>query len=183
LPRQTTGALVDAAEHGDAGLPVAARPDALSENRSGVARARGGAVHAAEGHLIHDAPEPAVVLDLDQRATPSDDGEDARHVETDHAVADLDPRLFRHSGRGACRAMRGIARRCLGAERPAQCAGCSSRAHTAWRDRKSTRLNSSHEWISYAVFCLKKKTTHRTRDTRNPPSRFSGLTRPQPITS
>src|SRR5438105_11560592 len=24
-------------------------------------------------------------------------------------------------------------------------------------DRKSTRLNSSHEWISYAVFCLKKK--------------------------
>ena len=27
----------------------------------------------------------------------------------------------------------------------------------ALRDRKSTRLNSSHEWISYAVFCLKKK--------------------------
>src|SRR5215207_8175570 len=25
-------------------------------------------------------------------------------------------------------------------------------------DRKSTRLNSSHEWISYAVFCLKTKT-------------------------
>src|SRR5438105_11167689 len=34
-------------------------------------------------------------------------------------------------------------------------------------DRKSTRLNSSHEWISYAVFCLKKKKkTHRkTPDT------------------
>src|SRR5258707_11374151 len=31
------------------------------------------------------------------------------------------------------------------------------------RDRKSTRLNSSHANISYAVFCLKKKnTTHRT---------------------
>src|SRR5437867_6412178 len=27
------------------------------------------------------------------------------------------------------------------------------------RDRKSTRLNSSHRTISYAVFCLKKKTT------------------------
>src|SRR5579872_7576392 len=26
-----------------------------------------------------------------------------------------------------------------------------------WRDRKSTRLNSSHVRISYAVFCLKKK--------------------------
>src|SRR5207247_5597981 len=29
-------------------------------------------------------------------------------------------------------------------------------------DRKSTRLNSSHEWISYAVFCLKKKKHDRT---------------------
>src|SRR2546429_9395500 len=28
-------------------------------------------------------------------------------------------------------------------------------------DRKSTRLNSSHGYISYAVFCLKKKKTHR----------------------
>src|SRR5256886_10038786 len=28
------------------------------------------------------------------------------------------------------------------------------------RDRKSTRLNSSHSQISYAVFCLKKKTNH-----------------------
>src|SRR5436189_5621253 len=26
-----------------------------------------------------------------------------------------------------------------------------------WTDRKSTRLNSSHRCISYAVFCLKKK--------------------------
>src|SRR3712207_6879772 len=29
-------------------------------------------------------------------------------------------------------------------------------------DRKSTRLNSSHANISYAVFCLKKKYTYRT---------------------
>src|SRR2546427_2504422 len=28
-----------------------------------------------------------------------------------------------------------------------------------WQDRKSTRLNSSHSQISYAVFCLKKKKT------------------------
>src|SRR5256886_11914730 len=28
------------------------------------------------------------------------------------------------------------------------------------RDRKSTRLNSSHSQISYAVFCLKKKTKY-----------------------
>src|SRR5438309_8541469 len=31
------------------------------------------------------------------------------------------------------------------------------RHHGALRDRKSTRLNSSHSSISYAVFCLKKK--------------------------
>src|SRR2546429_5404262 len=30
-------------------------------------------------------------------------------------------------------------------------------------DRKSTRLNSSHGYISYAVFCLKKKRPHRAR--------------------
>src|SRR5207244_6773917 len=30
---------------------------------------------------------------------------------------------------------------------------------TWWLDRKSTRLNSSHQIISYAVFCLKKKKT------------------------
>src|SRR2546422_4141764 len=29
------------------------------------------------------------------------------------------------------------------------------------RDRKSTRLNSSHGYISYAVFCLKKKKKHQ----------------------
>src|SRR5687768_17771901 len=34
--------------------------------------------------------------------------------------------------------------------------GCAGRA-AARGDRKSTRLNSSHGYISYAVFCLKKK--------------------------
>src|SRR3712207_7719146 len=33
-------------------------------------------------------------------------------------------------------------------------------AGDASEDRKSTRLNSSHANISYAVFCLKKKNTH-----------------------
>src|SRR5258708_21367779 len=32
------------------------------------------------------------------------------------------------------------------------------------RDRKSTRLNSSHQIISYAVFCLKKKKKMTTND-------------------
>src|SRR2546427_6272957 len=36
------------------------------------------------------------------------------------------------------------------------------RWHAAGEDRKSTRLNSSHSQISYAVFCLKKK--KKTKD-------------------
>src|SRR2546429_6240154 len=37
-------------------------------------------------------------------------------------------------------------------------------------DRKSTRLNSSHGYISYAVFCLKKKNkNHYTSHTSTPP--------------
>src|SRR2546430_13598195 len=35
------------------------------------------------------------------------------------------------------------------------------------RDRKSTRLNSSHSQISYAVFCLKKKKLRHCRGTRS----------------
>src|SRR5256886_9840981 len=36
--------------------------------------------------------------------------------------------------------------------------GVVTSARAVWLDRKSTRLNSSHSQISYAVFCLKKKT-------------------------
>src|SRR5438034_7816455 len=35
-----------------------------------------------------------------------------------------------------------------------------------WRDRKSTRLNSSHTVISYAVFCLKKKKKNKQQKIR-----------------
>src|SRR5206468_12128657 len=35
----------------------------------------------------------------------------------------------------------------------------------AAQDRKSTRLNSSHDQISYAVFCLKKKKNKKIKDT------------------
>src|SRR5690242_18780935 len=38
--------------------------------------------------------------------------------------------------------------------------GGGGSAHKCWEDRKSTRLNSSHMSISYAVFCLKKKKTN-----------------------
>src|SRR2546429_3434669 len=58
--------------------------------------------------------------------------------------------------RGQRRAHRGRAAGVAdaGASRPA--AGGAARRHRD-RDRKSTRLNSGHGYISYAVFCLKKK--------------------------
>src|SRR2546430_7647504 len=39
-------------------------------------------------------------------------------------------------------------------------------------DRKSTRLNSSHSQISYAVFCLKKKKEYRRHNDSHPPPRW-----------
>src|SRR5688500_19499197 len=56
-------------------------------------------------------------------------------------------------------------RRPLGRARPRASLVCAVREHAAdkavGRDRKSTRLNSSHLVISYAVFCLQKETMSR----------------------
>src|SRR5690606_39897221 len=42
------------------------------------------------------------------------------------------------------------------------------RVSPPWKDRKSTRLNSSHVKISYAVFCLKKKNIQPYRSPQPP---------------
>src|SRR6266496_5623890 len=51
----------------------------------------------------------------------------------------------------------------------------SGRGHRSARDRKSTRLNSSHVEISYAVFCLKKK-NHNQENTQNPSTNYHNRT-------
>src|SRR5690606_42165630 len=56
-----------------------------------------------------------------------------------------DPHVRHHLGDGS-----------VGGPREPVRGSCRSRPRTG--DRKSTRLNSSHVKISYAVFCLKKKT-------------------------
>src|SRR5438552_7579342 len=48
-----------------------------------------------------------------------------------------------------------------------------SRPKNPTTDRKSTRLNSSHQIISYAVFCLKKKKLYREK---SQPRHFNGTT-------
>src|SRR5437588_3056088 len=45
--------------------------------------------------------------------------------------------------------------------------GMSDQDDVARQDRKSTRLNSSHTVISYAVFCLKKKKKKKKKQRRN----------------
>src|SRR5688572_31854663 len=45
--------------------------------------------------------------------------------------------------------------------------------NSSFQDRKSTRLNSSHSQISYAVFCLKKKKKHTCCSTTDYSSKFS----------
>src|SRR5690349_23049505 len=73
--------------------------------------------------------------------------------------------LFRSCGVGRLPAtvdrLACVARRGAGTASPAVATHDSARRE----DRKSTRLNSSHVEISYAVFCLKKKTK---RDTAAP---------------
>src|SRR5207302_6165152 len=60
----------------------------------------------------------------------------------------------------------GRPRRCA---RPCPVLSRSDRSRQSPRDRKSTRLNSSHVKISYAVFCLKKKkTAHEEALTQTP---------------
>src|SRR5690606_41713234 len=55
----------------------------------------------------------------------------------------------------------------FGAFRSLEVGGDAVVAHRGVVDRKSTRLNSSHVKISYAVFCLKKKKTEKAQGTRN----------------
>src|SRR5215216_7465962 len=50
---------------------------------------------------------------------------------------------------------------------PSRRATCGCSGTPGRRDRKSTRLNSSHQIISYAVFCLKKKKQTLTLSTNN----------------
>src|SRR5207302_6886559 len=96
-------------------------------------------IDVVEGHVIDD---DGCDGDHDYLSTPSASGGRARRRRTGPArTAARSSRPPRAGGRRSARARRAA---------PA----CAPRA----RDRKSTRLNSSHVKISYAVFCFKKKT-------------------------
>src|SRR5258708_16780929 len=84
--------------------------------------------------------------------------------------------LFRSAKRGLLAAVRNfrLCPKLLGLERAE--GACFLAQLGKCEDRKSTRLNSSHQIISYAVFCLKKKTTNHTLSLTcgyHPPSQLS----------
>src|SRR6266480_5758534 len=56
---------------------------------------------------------------------------------------------------------------------PAERAGATAGLQHDRRDRKSTRLNTSHMSISYAVFCLNKKNKHVTHLAHYQNSKFA----------
>src|SRR5437879_6888358 len=90
------------------------------------------------GHGMPKAPEPREV----NREDVSEEGED-NEVVSDNADCVVGVAL---SERTDC-----SGRALLHIDEP------FAARHSVPRDRKSTRLNSSHRCISYAVFCLKKK--------------------------
>src|SRR2546429_1734679 len=67
--------------------------------------------------------------------------------------------------------------RCRGARSCKKQLNIITKPSTAQEDRKSTRLNSSHGYISYAVFCLKKK---KLRQSHRPGCDLTVVVRPSP---
>src|SRR2546430_12081665 len=57
--------------------------------------------------------------------------------------------------------------------------GCGEQDAQDLTDRKSTRLNSSHSQISYAVFCLKKKKKKKKQQRQHKKTEKCALTRNQ----
>src|SRR3712207_8283924 len=72
-----------------------------------------------------------------------------------------DPNVSRKLGLTAATAALALTLAACGGE------GAGSNNDTENADRKSTRLNSSHANISYAVFCLKKKKKNNEKDETN----------------
>src|SRR5207247_4230089 len=87
----------------------------------------------------------------------SSDLAESNHPRSGQAMADPIRVGFVGCGRFATQQIYPNLRAC-GFQLVACCATTEEKARRwAHEDRKSTRLNSSHEWTSYAVFCLKKK--------------------------
>src|SRR5207247_4751541 len=82
--------------------------------------------------------------------------EGAATRETEEVITDMS-RLLEDSPNGLLMLIQRIRQAALRTRDLIQALHLNQSSQEESVDRKSTRLNSSHEWISYAVFCLKKK--------------------------
>src|SRR2546426_4741759 len=79
-----------------------------------------------------------------------------------HDALPISYRLRRRDAPAPLRRLHGVPAEQAGPDHVHLRAGGAPARRRRDRDRKSTRLNSSHLVISYAVFCLKKKKKHLT---------------------
>src|SRR5207247_6854726 len=105
------------------------------------------------GFFFFSAPVIAVLYTLSLH--------DALPISAGDGLGDLDGVLVRLGPAQGEEELLDVTREELGELVPESCSAQARRA-----DRKSTRLNSSHEWISYAVFCLKKKKKKQSKTTQ-----------------
>src|SRR3989449_3188666 len=131
----------------------AARP-----NRTGLVALEPGIRRVVFAQLVlvrHPAEAARIELDLEPGHTRRPDGELLHRLR-----APLVPDVQGVAAGGDVLDREAPVRRRLGevARRHHLNEGDHARVDVAEQDRKSTRLNSSHGYISYAVFCLKKKT-------------------------
>src|SRR2546427_2058734 len=80
------------------------------------------------------------------------------------SLHDALPILARAQGIGDAQFVAGVRPQCIVCGELLSHLPCQRRVQAAVADRKSTRLNSSHSQISYAVFCLKKKKSKLKED-------------------
>src|SRR3989442_1664232 len=131
-------AIVEAADDGSAPLPLAADRRCAGHPVDDVVR-------EVARHLVHLAGEQSLLV-----------GPGDLHALAHTVISAIS------SGSGRVFALRPA--RSMGLSISALCWSMMvQKSRAKWTDRKSTRLNSSHVRISYAVFCLKKKQT-QTRD-------------------
>src|SRR3989454_6335973 len=116
-------------------------------------------------HCHEVRQRPGAPLTRDSHQPTQDPGRGGRIRARPVAALDLDPEeprqgveTARLEGGTRCRARRSVQTRGPWSKSERARSSSTRRNVQSKRDRKSTRLNSSHLVISYAVFCLKKKT-------------------------
>src|SRR2546430_12434798 len=120
-------------------------------------------IRVNERHLDLDTTAEQILMkERDRRPEPRTRADSIQSKSNSRRLVGRRPALEESPGKSAfCRAKQGLRAPFDPGQRIDRALECV--------DRKSTRLNSSHSQISYAVFCLKKKNTRCRLGARRPP--------------